>query len=102
MRMQMTFKEIASSDAYQQQSMAWAKAQITVALAVAAAIAVFGSVHLGFHWLWVIPAIIAGTSFVIAMPTMMVNVWLAAVQSRHLEFEVMKGSSGFCVGTFRG
>ena len=86
MRTQMTFGGITSSEAYQQQSSAWAKAQIAVALVVAGVIGIFGHVHLGFHWLWVLPTIVAGTSFLIAMPTMMVNVWIAVAQSGHLEF----------------
>ncbi len=86
MRMQMTFRGMTSSDAYQQQSSAWAKAQITVALVVAAGIAIFGNVHLGFHWIWALPAIVFGTSFLIAMPTMLVNVLIAVAQSGHLEF----------------
>ena len=93
MRMQMTFKGVTSSAAYQQQSMAWAKAQITVAIGVAIAATIFGRAHLGLHWLWIAPTIVVGTSFLIAMPTMMVNVWLAVQQSTHLEFDVVKGAT---------
>lgn len=83
--MQMTFEGVTSSEAYQQQAFAWAKAQITVALVVAGVMAIFGHVHLGFHWIWALPTIVVGTSFLFAMPTMIINVWIAVAQSAHLE-----------------
>lgn len=85
-RIRLSFKDIVSSEAYQTQASSWCKNQIFIALAVALATTWFGGATLGLHWIWVVPSILFGVSFLIAFPTMAVNVWLAAIQSGHMEF----------------
>lgn len=85
-RMKLSFKDIASSDAYQAQASSWCKAHIFVALAAAIATTWFGDVSLGWHWVWVFPAILFGASFLVALPTMAVYVWIVSVQSGHMQF----------------
>ncbi|WP_435641968.1 hypothetical protein [Micavibrio aeruginosavorus] len=79
-------RDLINSGSYEKQAESWAKVSIFTAFAVAIYVGIWGSFSLGWHWLWVIPTLLIGSSLLIAMPTMLVQVWLASFASRHMEY----------------
>ena len=83
-RVKLRFKDIVRSSAYQVHAADWAKVHLSAAVAAAVAAAWFSHVSLGANWLWVLPTLLFGIPLLISLPTMLVHVWLVAIQSGHM------------------
>lgn len=86
--MKFTFKQIANSEAYQIQSEKSAKLFITVTFIVALCMTIWGDLSFSLHWFWIAPLLLFGSSILLAMPSMIVFIWIASLQSRHMHYEL--------------
>ena len=88
--MKITFNNLINSEAYNSQAEEWSKSHIFVAFLIVVYAVFFSNFYIGWNWLWVLPVILFGSSLIIAMPTMVVNVWLASIMSPHMHYEIDK------------
>ena len=72
--MKPTFREVASSDAYQRQANAVSKGHVFVATITALIAMLATDVQLGYWWLLVFPVIWFGSSILIALPFMLIKI----------------------------
>ncbi len=75
-----SFRELVSSQAYQEQATARAKANIFAATGVAASVMILQNIGLGLWWLLIFPALWFIASIMFALPFMLIVVWVASLR----------------------